>query len=60
MRNARNGTGIAFTGRIATWSARHSWWILGASAAVVVISMAIIIGVGTDTRDDDEALGRSG
>ena len=60
MQNAKNGTGIAFTGRIATWSARHSWWIVAASVALVVISMFIIIGVGTDTRDDDEAPGEAG
>ena len=58
--SAANGTGIAFTGRMATWSAHHRWWIVGASVALVAISMFIIIGVGTDTRDDDEAPGEAG
>ena len=60
MQSDVNGTGNAFTGRIATWSALHRWWIVGASLALVVVAMVIIIGLGTDTRDDDEAPGEAG
>ena len=54
------GQALAFTGRIATWSARHRWWIVIGSAVLVVLSMFIIIAVGTDTRDDDDAPGEAG
>jgi len=60
MDKAVNGTGNAFTGRMATWSAQHRWWIVGASLVLVIVSMIIIIGVGTDTRDDEDAPGEAG
>ena len=55
-----NGSKLSYTARIAYWSARHRWWVVGASLALVVVSMVIIIGLGTDTRDDDEAPGEAG
>ena len=32
-------TGLTFTGRIANWSARHRWWVVGASVLVLVLAM---------------------
>ena len=34
-------TGLTFTGRIANWSARHRWWVVGASVLVLVLAMFI-------------------
>ena len=49
-----------FTARIATWSARHRWWVLLASAVVIVLAILALMAVGTETRDDSEGVGESG
>ena len=55
-----DGSDLSFTGRMASWSARHRWWVLASSAVVIVLAMVVIIGIGTETRDDDEGVGESG
>ena len=51
---------ISVTGRIAGWSARHRWWVIAASLLVMFLAVYIVVGVGTETRDDDEGVGESG
>ena len=51
---------LAFTGHIASWSARHRWLVLGGSLVVIIVAVFLIAGVGTETRDDDEGVGESG
>ena len=43
--------GISFTGRIANWSARHRWWVIGASLMVVVLAFFVLNAVETKTLD---------
>ncbi len=35
----QNSTGLAFTGRIASWSASHRWMVIAASVMVIVLAM---------------------
>ena len=51
---------LTVTARVATWSARHRWWVLTASLAVIAFAFVAIIAVGTETRGDDEGVGESG
>ena len=44
-------SGLTFTGRIASWSARHRWWVIAASALVVVLAVFIMSSVETRTLD---------
>ena len=48
---SNDGAGLMFTGRIASWSARHRWWVLAASALVVVLAVFIMNAVETETLD---------
>ena len=48
---AGDGAGLTFTGRIASWSARHRWWVIAASALVVVLAVFIMSSVETRTLD---------
>ncbi len=57
---AVNPAKSSFTARIATWSARHRWWVLLASAIVIVLAVLALMAVGTETRDDEEGVGESG
>lgn len=34
-----DGISLSFTGRIAGWSARHRWWVVGASMLVIFLAM---------------------
>ena len=34
-----DGIGLSFTGRIAGWSARHRWWVVGASVMVIFLAI---------------------
>ena len=48
---ATEGSGLVFTGRIASWSARHRWWVLAASVLVIVLAMFVLTTVATKTLD---------
>ena len=48
---AGGGAGLAFTGRIASWSARHRWWVIAASVLVIVLAMFVMNTVETKTLD---------
>ena len=48
---ATEGTGLVFTGRIASWSARHRWWVIAASVLVIVLAMFVLNTVETKTLD---------
>ena len=51
QRPATDGPTLAFTGRIAGWSARHRWWVVGAAAIFIVLAMFIGNSVETKTID---------
>ena len=51
---------LSFTGRIAGWSARHRWWVVGGSALVVFLAVFVLFTVETKTRDDGDGPGESG
>ncbi len=46
-------TGRSFTGRIAGWSARHRWWVLGAAMAVLIMAVVIPGAFETKMYDGD-------
>ena len=46
-----DGAGLVFTGRIASWSARHRWWVIAASVLVIVLAMFVLNTVETKTLD---------
>ena len=48
---AAGGPNLSFTGRIASWSARHRWWVVAASAIFVVLAMFILNTVETKELD---------
>ena len=48
---AGDGVSLTFTGRIASWSARHRWWVIAASALVVVLAVFIMSSVEMRTLD---------
>ena len=48
---ATEGSGLAFTGRIASWSARHRWWVIAASALVIVLAIFVLNTVETKLLD---------
>ena len=48
---AGGGAGLAFTGRIASWSARHRWWVIAGSVLVIVLAMFVLNTVETKTLD---------
>ena len=54
-------TSLSFTGRIASWSARHRWWVIAASVLVIVLAMFVTNTIETKTLDyygeGDSALG---
>ena len=60
-RSVPGGSGLTFTGRIASWSADHRWWVIAASALVVVLAMFVMNTVETKTLDyngeGDSAIG---
>ena len=45
--------GLTFTGRIASWSARHRWWVIAASVLALVLAMFVSSAVGTKLLDDN-------
>ena len=45
------GNGLTFTGRIASWSARHRWWVIAASVLVIVLAMFVMNTMETKTLD---------
>ena len=45
------GTNLSFTGRIASWSAGHRWWVVGASALFIVLMIMVLGNVETKTLD---------
>ena len=51
---------LTFTGRLARWSAEHRWLVLAGSLVVVILAVAAIAGVGTETRGDGGGVGDSG
>lgn len=51
---------LSFTGRIAGWSARHRWWVVGGSALAVFLAVFVLFTVETKTRDDGDGPGESG
>ena len=54
-------TTLAFTGRVAYWSARHRWWVVAASVLVLVMAVFVSSTVETKLLDDNEfAEGQSG
>jgi RND superfamily putative drug exporter len=46
-------TTLAFTGRVAYWSARHRWWVVAASVFVLVMAMFVSSTVETKELDYD-------
>ena len=48
---AKDGGGLMFTGRIASWNARHRWWVIAASVLVIVLAMFVLNTVETKTLD---------
>ena len=42
---------LTFTGRIASWSARHRWWVIAASVMVIVMAMFAMSSLETKTLD---------
>ena len=51
-----NSSGLTPTGRIANWSARHRWWVVGIAAAIFLVALFIIGTVETKVLDH-EAVG---
>ena len=45
------GSSLTFTGRIASWSARHRWWVIAASVLVIVLAMFVMNTMETKTLD---------
>ena len=45
------GMNLSFTGRIASWSARHRWWVVGASALFIVLMIMVLGSVETKTLE---------
>ena len=39
---------------------RPAWWVIAASLLVMFLAVYIVVGVGTEIRDDDEGVGESG
>ena len=60
-RSVSGGSGLTFTGRIASWSAAHRWWVIAASALVVVLAIFLMSSMETKTLDyngeGDSAIG---
>ena len=60
-RSVSGGSGLTFTGRIASWSAAHRWWVIAASALVVVLAIFLMSSIETKTLDyngeGDSAIG---
>ena len=54
------GPRLFFTGRIAGWSARHRWWVLGATVVVIALAIFVLATVETKERPDDDGVGESG
>ena len=44
---------LTFTGSIASWSARHRWWVIAALVLVLVLAMFVSSAVETKLLDDD-------
>ena len=49
-----DGISLSFTGRIASWSARHRWWVIAASVLVLVLAVFVSSSVETKLLDDNE------
>ena len=49
--SAEEGSGLTFTGRIASWSAGHRWWVIAASVMVLVLAIFVMKTVETKTLD---------
>ena len=56
---ATEGIGLTFTGRIASWSARHRWWVIAASVLVIVLAMFVMNTVEPKLLNDDGAEGEA-
>ena len=60
-RSVPGSSGLTFTGRIASWSADHRWWVIAASALVVVLAIFVMNSMETKTLDyngeGDSAIG---
>jgi len=48
---AAGASGLTFTGRIASWSARHCWWVIAASVLVIVLAVFAMSSMETKTLD---------
>ena len=48
---AAEGSGLTFTGRIASWSAHHRWWVIAASVMVIVLAVFAMSAMETKTLD---------
>ncbi len=51
---------LSFTGSMASWSARHRWWVVAGSVAVIVLAVFILRSVEPEIRDDGGGVGESG
>ncbi len=49
------GSNLSATGRLASWSARHKWWVLGLSIFAIVVSMAVSSAVSPKILGDNDA-----
>ena len=50
---ADGAPGLSFIGRVANWSARHRWWVIGASLMVVVLAFFVLNTVESEILDDE-------
>ena len=50
---------LTFTGRIASWSAVHRWWVIASSVLVIALAMFVMNTVETKLLDDDGAEGEA-
>ena len=48
---------LSCTGVIAGWSARHHWWVVGASALAIFLAVFVLFTVETKTRGDGDGPG---
>ena len=51
---------LSFTGRMASWSARHRWWVVGGAMLTIVFAVLVLMNVEAEIRNDGGGVGDSG